>query len=161
MIDAKQLYAFVITPVLGQLGLNSLAARRLVLGTAMTESALIWLDQRDAGAPVLGPALGLWQMERLTHDDIWTNYLAYRKPLRAKVEGYVMPGVGRWEQLVGNLLYGCAMCRVHYQRRLGAMPDPDDLAALARAWKEHYNTVLGSGTVTDFMNKASTILAFN
>lgn len=161
MLDPKQLYAFVITPVLDQLGLNSLAARRLVLGTALVESELRALDQYDRGPPVLGPALGLWQMERRTHEDIWTNYLAYRAPLRAKVAAYLMPGVGRWEQLVGNLFYGCAMCRIHYRRRAEPLPDPDDLTALARSWKDHYNTVLGAGSVADFMNKASMVLDFD
>ena len=63
----------VIKPALEKLGLWSMAAEELVLGTAIVESAAIYLRQHGAG-----PALGLWQAEPRTHDDLYTNYLSYR-----------------------------------------------------------------------------------
>ena len=72
-LDATQLRQMVIKPALEKLHLWSTAAEELVLGTAIVERALIYIRQHGAG-----PALGLWQVEPRTHDDLYTNYLSYR-----------------------------------------------------------------------------------
>jgi hypothetical protein len=64
-----------IGPVLRQLGLDEYrmqAAEELLLGTALQESGLIYRRQLNNG-----PALGLFQMEPATHDDIWADFLTY------------------------------------------------------------------------------------
>ena len=58
----------------------STAAEELVLGTAIVESSLIYISQHGAG-----PALGLWQVEPATHDDLYANYLSYRQELGSRL----------------------------------------------------------------------------
>ena len=70
MLDADQFTRLIIRPALKIIGLDFRAAEELLLGTALQESRLTYLHQLGGG-----PALGLFQMEPGTHDDIWTNYL--------------------------------------------------------------------------------------
>ena len=144
MIDPGQLLRLVIRPALIHIGLHSQAAEQLVLGTALAESAGKHLHQVGGG-----PALGLWQMEPATHDDIYENYLKNRRELDALVDGLRTSAAltdGAFE-LIGNLYYGAAMCRIHYRRIPAAMPYAGSIDGMAHYWKQHYNTPAGKGTV--------------
>ena len=94
-----------------------------------------------------GPALGICQMEPTTHDDIWNNWLLYRSELADKVIHLCRKPVA--EEMVWNLKYAVAMCRLHYYRKPGAIPT--NLHGIAAYWKEHYNTPLGKGTEAEFI----------
>lgn len=137
MIDIKQLDKYVVSPVLDTLGLNSLAARQLIIGTAMAESRLEYLHQLGGG-----PALGIYQMEPNTHDDIWEHYLAYRTALGDKVASFSWMDESASE-MIGNLYYATAMCRMHYLRVPEKLPDAGNAAAMAIYHKNFYNTILG------------------
>lgn len=142
-MNIDQLRDAVIRPTLKHLELWSPAAENLVLGTALVESKAEYLRQ------IRGPALGLWQMEPETHDDIHANFLKYHRDLALRVNELTTPAAlteGALE-LVGNLYYGAAMCRVHYRRVTQPLPNDRDATAMARYWKAHYNTPLGAGTV--------------
>lgn len=143
-IDTYQLRVEIVRPVLRFLGLHSRIAENLVLGTALVESRSGYLRQVGGG-----PALGLWQMEPATHDDIMYNYVYFRPTLRQKLLDLSTPStvtIGA-NELIGNLYYGAAMCRVHYRRVPEALPGSFDAFGLAEYWKKYYNTVLGAGTV--------------
>ena len=75
-MDPKQLTLLVVRPTLKKLGLYSLAAERLIVGTIYQESHAKYLKQLGNG-----PALGVIQMEPATYGDIWDNYLAYKRTL--------------------------------------------------------------------------------
>ncbi|MBF0615160.1 MAG: hypothetical protein HQL92_08405 [Magnetococcales bacterium] len=142
-LNPLQLRENIIRPILQRLGLWTEAAEELVLGTAIQESGLVYLRQLGSG-----PARGLWQMEPNTHNDIWENFLHSRTKLALNILGpYPKPDPGR---LVWDLAYSCAMCRVHYLRCPGALPDAGDLKAQATYWKKFYNTPLGAGTVEQY-----------
>ena len=79
MIDVKQFRANIIEPALTVLELDSVAAQELLLGTAVQESRITYLRQLGNG-----PALGLFQMEPATHNDIWDNFLEYKPELAKK-----------------------------------------------------------------------------
>ena len=53
-------------------------------------------------------------------------------------------------ELVRNLAYATAICRVRYARVPGALPAAHDIDGLAAYWKAHYNTALGKGTAADW-----------
>jgi hypothetical protein len=142
-VNLDNLRELVIRPALQYIELWSQAAENLVLGTALVESNGDYLHQ------VKGPALGLWQMEPATHDDIWDNYLAFHPELSRLVsllesEASITRGAS---ELIGNLYYGAAMCRVHYRRAREPLPEAKDADAMARYWKAHYNTAKGAGRV--------------
>ena len=76
MLSSIHLQDRVIAPALDKIDLWSRAAEELVLGTAIVESGLTYLIQHSDG-----PALGLWQIEPATHEDLYTNFLNYRPDL--------------------------------------------------------------------------------
>lgn len=144
MIDIDQFTEYVIEPTLEDLGLMSTAASELVLGTALQESHLTYIKQLGNG-----PALGVCQMEPNTHDDIWKNYLTYRDVLADAVLDIGGPDS---RELIWNLRYSVAMCRVHYRRVSDPLPQAGDLEGQAQYWKTYYNTELGRGTTEEYID---------
>lgn len=141
-MDPEHLRDLIVAPVLHHLGMWSLAAEQLLLGTAAQESKLRYLRQLGGG-----PALGLWQIEPATERDIWNNYLAFRQDLEARIRDLQSPFQG----LAVNLPYGCAMARLVYRRSPLPLPPAGDVAGLAQLWKQVYNTPRGKGTVAEFI----------
>lgn len=158
--QARQFQLYIVRPTLEFMGVNyiGLAAERLLVGTMLTESGGRFIDQKQKDNDVLGPAVGLWQMERATHDDNWENHLNHNVDLHQRISGLLSPWPPKFEQLAGNNFYSCAMARIKYYRVKEALPDADDLDGLAKYWKLYYNTPLGAGTVEDFMTKAKPIM---
>jgi hypothetical protein len=121
----------------------------LVVGTALTESELRYVDQVDkANKP--GPAFGLWQHEGPTHYDDWHNFLRFNRDLKWKVTRLASHFSGDYPdpgELVFNMRYACAMARIHYRRFSAALPPVRDAIGMATYWKTHFNTKNGKGTV--------------
>jgi len=147
VIDANHLLKEVIRPVLQDLRLGGEYAEALVLGTACQESRCgTWLVQLGGG-----PARGIYQMEPATHDDLWDRFIGGRVELMRRVNRWRTQygnGMGA-DEMVGNLYYATAMCRVHYLRV--PAPIPHDLPAQAAYWKRYYNSVLGAGTEQEYI----------
>lgn len=155
MINPDQFLKNVIRPVLRDMAqvnpkLHSVAAEILLLGTALVESDLSYIKQLENG-----PAEGFYQMEPATTDDIWDNYLRYKKPLRQNVGMWMIPEnkIDRRDQMDGNVFYATAIARVHYWRVSEPMPNEKDIMGLARYYKKHYNTHLGKSTVEGSLHK--------
>ena len=143
----------VVQPALKKLKLWSLSAEELVLGTAIVESGLTYLKQHGDG-----PALGLWQVEPATHDDLYTNFLNFRPELGSKLIELRAAGLSLDENLATNLMYGAAVCRLCYYRKPDALPEAGDIEGQAAFWKEHYNTIFGKGTVSKYVYKVQQAL---
>lgn len=146
-MHSGQLRALIIRPTLEYLDLWSAPAEELLIGTAAHESQLgRYLHQLNDG-----PAVGIYQMEPATENDIWQNFLNFRQPLAEKVRtllgGYPSE---RAVQMAGNLYYATAMARIKYLRAPGAIPA--DLEGQALYWKEHYNTAQGAGTAGQYLD---------
>lgn len=151
MLDPTQFRLGVIRPVLEALAPEipySRAAECLLIGTAAQESRLKYLRQLNGG-----PALGLYQVEPKTFAWLWDDWLSRRPALKEKFRAFV----GDWrvvlpeEELVGNLYFSTAICRLRYWVAPERLPDADDVRGLAGYWKRHYNTSLGAGTVDQFI----------
>lgn len=155
MLDPEQFRKHVIRPTISRMSLWSPSAENLLLCTATAESNLQYLIQLGGG-----PALGLFQMEPQTHDDIWRSWLRYRSAeFRNKIHNFrTLPGSAPVAgEMVGNLYYASVMCRLHYRRVPSQLPRFDDREGLAAYWKQHYNTVMGKGTVEGFIAKTAEI----
>ncbi len=149
MLSPKDFRLCILRPTLQYLELWSEASENLLLGTALTESGLKWLKQKGGG-----PGLGLFQIEPITHEDVWKNYLgkSSKAELKAKVT-WLTSRSPLDDQLVSNLAYATAIARIIYWRKPGALPAADDLDGLAKYWKDHYNTYLGAGKIEHFVQK--------
>lgn len=141
-----QLRTRVVQPTLGFLGLDSPAALNLVLGTAAQESGGNYLAQWPCG-----PALGLWQIEPATRQDVHANFLDGHAELHGKVLRLVAPYPDLDMQLASNLAYAAAICRLIYFRVPEVLPAATDLAGLAGYWKRYFNTPAGGGTTSEFL----------
>jgi hypothetical protein len=152
-INAEQLRYFVIVPTLKRLEPAieySVEAVDLLCMTAAHESLNgTYLKQ------VQGPAMGIYQMEPDTHDDIWEHFLAYN----GDIAGKAIEHGTRSEELITNLRYATIMARVHYYRvpellpkRKDFGPDVEYILELALYAKRYYNTALGKAAVNDYYN---------
>ncbi len=154
MLDPGDFRLYIIRPTLVHLDLWSEAAEVLLLGTAITESNLRYLRQKKGG-----PGLGIYQIEKVTHDDIWGSYLnkLTKVKLKAKVT-WLTSRIPLEEQLIHNLSYATAIARVIYWRKPAKLPEAIDIVGLATYWKTHYNTYLGAGKIEDFVRKLTPYL---
>ena len=121
------------------------SAVNLLLGTCAQESHFGRFLRQLGG----GPALGVFQMEPATLNDIWGNWINNRADFaQALAEmGYDTP---RPSRLVYDMRYAAIMARIHYFRKPDPLPAWHDPYALGKYWKDHYNTHLGRGTVEEF-----------
>ncbi|BAU37393.1 hypothetical protein APT_00311 [Acetobacter pasteurianus NBRC 101655] len=127
-----------ILPALEAINLGGEAAVNLVTGTGLVESGFVHDRQ------INGPALGWFQIEPRTHDDIWLNFLHYRSDLANRILSVSgLTGIPEAENLLQNKAYSVCMCRVQYLRTPEPLPSATDAAALSAYHKQHYNTVLG------------------
>jgi hypothetical protein len=140
----------IIQPTLRHLGLWSVAADELLLGTALIESNLIHRRQLGLG----GTALSFFQMEPATHNDIWENFLKYRAQLADRVKQLLTSvNDNKLIELEVNDKYACAMARVHYLRVSAPLPQAGDVARMAAYWKDHYNTWAGAGKESEYIQR--------
>lgn len=115
--------------------LNSPVAVKLLMGTAAQESHLgTYLRQ------VKGPAVGAFQIEKATFDDIRDRF---------KDKYPVLAGREHWE-LEWDLRLGVIIARLKYRSDPQPLP-ADNIGEIAATWKRVYNTVMGSGTISEFV----------
>lgn len=124
--------------------INRKEAVELLMGTCAQESHLGKYRKQIGG----GPALGIYQMEPATFDDIVENYLTFNPSLKSKImEVSGVRGLKAGD-LVNNDKLSTCMARVHYLRVKEAIPS--SLEGQARYWKKYYNTPLGAGTEEEY-----------
>lgn len=146
MINVDQLQNLVIIPTLDALRMNSPSAVSLLLGTCAQES-----EVGSYIAQIKGPAMGIYQMEPATFRDLWANYLPRHSDIEEKIRRDFNGRANNASQMISDLRYATAMCRIHYKRVADPLPDPDDVWGLGHYWKKHYNTEQGAGTVEEFV----------
>ena len=145
MINPIQLREHIVAPTLKTLSMWSKPAEDLMMGTCAVESNMgEFLVQQGSG-----PALGIFQMEPDTHNDIWKNYLRYRTGSANNLGGLVYQFGTTSQEMVHDLRYACTMARIKYWR--DPSPIPKDTEGQAAYWKRIYNTELGAGTIKKYM----------
>jgi len=156
-MNVKQLREYIIKPTLLTLSeydarMNSQIAVDLLVGTCLQESNADYVHQLGGG-----PALGIYQMEPATHDDIWENYLKHRPNLATIIKSLAGERFSNGKvsslELIGNINYATAMARVHYWRVPAKLPSPNDILGMGLYWKNYYNTSKGKGTAEEFYKK--------
>lgn len=125
----------VIRTTLKQLGDWSPAAENLLLGTALAESG-------DDTRLRRGRRLGIYRISPTAHRAIWDRYLIDHPELASRVRGLAgQHGFLRdpHGELATNLKYATAIAWMRYRQRQVALPDPADVAALARCWRRCFH----------------------
>lgn len=141
-MDIREFRCAVIRPTLKRLGraYASPAAEELLLATAVHESdGLKYLRQRGGG-----PARSFFQIEPATARWLIDGYLMRRPQAWQQFRHAVQwePGFrgGLAARLVGDQAFACALARFRYWVVPHALPEADDIAALAQYWGAHYQT---------------------
>lgn len=134
----------IISDALIRKGLYSEAVENLMLGTMAVES-----DFGNVARQVGGPALGIFQMEQTTFDWLKTKYS----------EEY---GLSRYafEDIEHDHKAAALFARLRYLVVKKQLPPATDLPALAKYWKQYYNTPLGKGKISDFIEKYNKYVFF-
>jgi hypothetical protein len=129
------------------MGLYSLTAEDLMVGTCAIESRCGTYVRQ-----IHGPALGIWQMEPATHEDIWKKWLSSYPGLLTKFMRFCLIPVNKppAELMIYHLGYACGMARILYYRSREDIPN--DLEGQAKLYKKVYNTNLGSATVEGYID---------
>jgi len=148
-MDAQQLLDNIIKPTLEYMGGNyaSKNASMLLLATAAIESKCGYYIKQ-----VGGPALGIWQMEPLTHDDIWSECDALYDDLGEEITNLTLDcDIGAVSScLVHSPKYACAMARLKYSMDPKPLPDYNNIRQVYDYYKRIYNTPLGASTYEKF-----------
>lgn len=149
MLKVSQLRELIIRPALKDLSLYSLEAEELLVFTCAVESnGGEFIKQLD------GPALGIYQMEPATYNDVWQNFIAKKSSLvlmlGSNFNAFSMPDEYR---LIYDLRFATAMTRLHYERVPQPLPNKDDANALWNYYKTYYNTSYGAAQRLDSIKK--------
>ncbi len=156
-MDAQQLHDHIIKPTLQYMGGNydSKDARFLLLCTAAIESKCGYYIKQ-----IGGPALGIWQMEPATHDDIFSNCDAINDDSEYGLKYNILllaPAYNADEMceavhsdLIDSSKYACAMARLKYSMDKAPLPDHHDIKAVYDYYKRIYNTPAGASTYKKF-----------
>lgn len=150
--DTSKHLPITVKSTLKKYNMYSEGMYKLLLGTAATESEFGKFNKQ-----IGGPALGVFQMEPRTAQDIWTEYLEYHPFLRAKVKSTLWKNVNRKTQLRYNLEYQTLMAVVHYKRaeERHNIKIEEDASRWSCSWyyKRYYNTHKGKGSTIRFFRK--------
>lgn len=147
MFDPNQFRTFIketLTEFERLSGLRNIAsddAVELLMLTAAQESHLgryLW----QVGN---GPALGVFQVESNTHEDIFMNYLRFKPPVIDAVCHFKAEQLSSKDNMKGNLAYQVVIARLVYYRVPKRLPKKEDVDGMADYWKNFYNTHLGKG----------------
>jgi hypothetical protein len=140
MFKAIQLRELIIQPTLNDLVLQSPEAEELLMFTCAVESGGgTYLKQLN------GPALGIYQMEPATYNDLWQNYIAKNPGLMMiLLHNFDVRNMPSEDRLIYDLRYATAMCRIHYKRFQSPLPPANDVQAIWEYYKKFYNTSLGA-----------------
>lgn len=145
-MNPQQLHDLIIKPALEYMGGNyySKESAFLLLCTAAIESDCGYYIKQ-----INGPALGIWQMEPETHDDIWQNCDALIGKFEQKI--YDICGRCTDNSLIQSPMYACAMARLKYSMDPNPLPkltgdNNVDSRAFFSYYKRVYNTDLGAST---------------
>ncbi len=150
MINSIQFRNLVVRPTLKKIDLYSPYAEELLIMTMAHESNGGQYLKQVGG----GPALGVYQMEKGTFNDLWrslndenSNLHKYAIKILLACDLSHQPDA---EDMEGNLYLATAMARVYYARVRNPIPtNLDDMSLYA---KKYWNTEYGKATAEDYLS---------
>lgn len=139
MFNIVQFRELIVKSSLNDLLLYSQDAEELLVFTCAVESlGGTFIHQ------VGGPALGIYQMEPNTHNDIWQNHISPNGSLTMRLMSNFNISKPSEEVLIYDLRYATAMTRIFYERIKEPLPSASDENAIWEYYKKYYNTQKGA-----------------
>ena len=135
----------IIKYTLKKLNMDSEEARELIFATGKAESGYRALEQMG------GPAVGFFQVEPDTIQDVWDNYVFYRPEIKTDLYSLGLDDGDMKHSVMGSITLQVAFARLQYRRVKDALPGVGDKKEQAKYWKKFYNTELGRGTIEHFL----------
>ena len=136
----------IIEWTLNKMNMYSDDAAAMIYRTGMVETGYKHLKQMGSG-----PAIGFFQIEPATMNDVMDNYVEYRPQIKTDLYALGFDEKDSVIRVMGSIVLQVAFCRLCYRRDSKAIPSLENMEAQAKYWKRVYNTKLGKGTVKHFM----------
>lgn len=154
MMKADQLRELIIKPTLIDLVMFTEEAMELLVFTCAVESnGGTYIKQ------LKGPALGIYQMEPETYNDIWENYIKKKAMLLTNIiHNFEITRMPSEDRLIHDLRFATAMTRIHYARVPEALPPKTDILGMWNYYKNYYNTSEGAATQNQSVQKYLTFI---
>lgn len=151
MILPIQLRQAVIRPAIKAINLWSQDAEELLMATAAQETQLgTYIVQEGEHGIFMNGGLGIFQMEKPTHDDLWARVIP--SDMAEEIMLYCnFKNKPNAERMITDLGYAAIMCRIKYHSIPAPLPPANDVEVMAAYWKKYYNTPLGAGTEKEFV----------
>jgi hypothetical protein len=103
---------------------------------------------------IKGPAVGIYQMEPATYNDIWARFIRKRGDigllLSSQFDVFKLPDETR---MIYDLNFATAMARIHYARVPLSLPEAGDDEAIWEYYKKYYNTPAGKAQREECLKK--------
>lgn len=143
-MDASDFSLYILEPALSTIGLYSLSAHGLMLGTVLQESNLDFLVQKGCKE-----GRGVYQMELATYNDInrYLNKYANSKLKQRCLSACFYNCTPSPDALIHNLRWATIMARIKYEMIPWPLPNEEDIPALALYYKKYYNTFGGKAEI--------------
>ena len=149
MFNVLQFRELIVKSTLTDLMLYSEVAEELLIFTCAVES--------DGGTylkQTVGRALGIYQMEPETYNDIWQNYINNNGSLSLRIlSNFNVSRMPFEDRMIYDLRFATLMARIHYYRAIEPLPNSINEDTLWEYYKRHYNTVLGKATKEESIKK--------
>lgn len=149
MLNITQFRDVIVKSSLKDLLLYSEDAEELLVFTCAVESlGGTYLHQ------ISGPALGIYQMEPTTYNDIWQNFIIPDSKIALRLYNNFdvnrMPSEAR---LIYDLRFATAMSRLFYLRIQAPLPSRHNVNAIWDYYKKYYNTFRGKAQKDESIKK--------
>ena len=136
----------IIEWTLNKMNMYSDDAAAMIYRTGMAETGYKHLKQMGGG-----PAIGFFQIEPATMNDVIDNYVSYRPQIKTDLYALGFDDKDAEMRVMSSIALQVAFCRLCYRRDSKAIPKLENIKAQAEYWKRVYNTKLGKGTVKHFL----------
>jgi hypothetical protein len=118
----------------------------LLVATAAQETQF-GLHLHQTGA---GPALGVFQVEPATLDDLWRNFITGNARFKPALDACMVPGIDPKDQIMWNLKFSAVVARLNYYRVKEPLPTSVSFDTLWHYYKKYWNSDLGAATESSF-----------
>jgi hypothetical protein len=148
-MDLLQFDKYVLVPALSMIGMLSPSSHVLMLGTGMIETNYEYLKQFNDG-----PALGVFEIEPDTYEDVYRYLNRYdnRKLKEVCMAACLYESWPDKEALIYNLRWATIIARVKYSMITERLPLETDAAAMAQYYKKYYNTAEGKAQMPEVIS---------